>query len=376
MKTLCVCLTLLTLSVSTICMAQTLTPENWLEGIKQAKAGDVLTLEAGQYLTDQQILIKKNITLIGAGTDKTAIKSQARAAIVIKEGGISLKNLSISGQKFGVDIQTPAIGPCRFYNVRFCNSQNGIGVAGTDVRFEKCLFEGNAILGTYVYGGKLEKEPRALMEIVFDECEWRNNAIGADAKVTHHAGAIKIIPNCAGVKILNSKIIDAKGIWVDGCHGGHEFRNNYVETEDNALHVELSGHNDNRAIVITDNVFISKKKHGAYISCSSNVTLTHNIVVGPRGISMAGMPRANNYVSGVEFETMHDNFISRNVVYTKLGEIHIQSEADGQQKAKKKGDAVPSPLIYDNEVQGNIVKPLDEYGESEFPADYGPRPQP
>lgn len=357
-------------------MAQTLTPENWIEGIQKAKAGDVLSLAPGEYIADQQILIKKNITLIGAGLDKTAIKSQARAAIVVKLGGLTIKNLSISGQKFGIDIKSESNGPCRFYNVRFCDSENGVGVAGTDVRFDKCLFEGNAVLGTYVYGGKLLKEPRPLMNVIFDDCEWRNNAIGPDAKVTHHAGAIKIIPNCAGVQITNSKIIDAKGIWVDGCHGGHVFRNNYVETVDNALHFELSGHHDARRSLITDNVFISKTKHGAYISASSNVTLSHNIIVGRRGISMAGLPRANNYVSGQEFEAMHDNIITRNVVYTKLGIIHLETEEEAQRKAQSKGHSVPTPMIFDNDVQGNIVKPLDEYGQSDFPADYGPRPQP
>lgn len=354
-------------------MAQTLTPENWLEGIKKSKTGDTLRLGPGIFETSELIRLQKTIAIVGAGSNRTAIRSTARAGIVLKQGGIFLKGLSISGDKFGIDLQTPVTGPCRFEQVRFCESENGAGVAGTNVYFEKCVFEDNRVLGTYVYGGKLQKEPRALMNIVFDQCEWRNNAIGPDANVVHHAGAIKIIPNCAGVQILDCRIVDAKGIWVDGCHGGHVFRNNYVETTDNALHYEVSGHQDTRRSIISDNVFISKNKHGAYISCSSNVDLTHNTIAGPRGISMAGVPRSNNYVSGTEFESMHGNLISRNVVYTNLKRINVQSEEDAQNKAQEKGYSVPERLIYDNQVQHNIIKPLEEYGQVSIPAEYGPR---
>ncbi|MEL7532536.1 MAG: hypothetical protein AAFN10_14560, partial [Bacteroidota bacterium] len=217
-----------------------LKPQGWEQAVAAAEEGATLRLAAGTFIIDAKIVLDKALTLIGQGPEKTVIQSKGEIGLEIRKGNFLIKDLSISAQKYGVDIKQSSVEPSRFENVLFCQSQNGAGIAGENVHFQNCRFEENEVLGTYVYGGELDKNPRNLMNITFEDCSWANNAAKAD--VNDHAGSIKIIPNCAGIYIRNCTILDSKGIWFDGCHGGHIIENNYVKTKDIALHIELSGH--------------------------------------------------------------------------------------------------------------------------------------
>ncbi|MEM6345210.1 MAG: right-handed parallel beta-helix repeat-containing protein [Bacteroidota bacterium] len=346
-----------------------LKPQNWEQALAAAEEGATLKLAAGTFVIDKKIVLDKALKIIGKGTEKTHIQSNSPIGFEIRKGDFLIKDLSISAPKYGVDIKQSSVEPSRFANVRFCQSQNGIGIAGENVHFQNCQFEENEVLGAYVYGGELAKTPRNLMNITFEACHWANNAANAD--VNDHAGSIKIIPNCAGVYIRNCRILDSKGIWFDGCHGGHIIENNYVRTKDIALHIELSGHMDSRQSFVRNNTLISETKQGFYISASSHVVAEHNLIIGPRGIDMAGLPRANRYLDGIQYETMTGNQIRYNVVFTSIGHINQQPEAHAQRIAEKDGLDISQPMIFDNLVEHNFVEDLLSYGKIDIPPQYG-----
>ncbi len=346
-----------------------LKPDNWQQAIAAAAEGATLELAAGTFLLEEKMVLDKALTIIGKGPEKTLIQSKGQIGFEIRKGNFLIKDLSISAQKYGVDIKQSSVEPSRFENVLFCQSQNGAGIAGENVHFQSCRFEENEVLGAYVYGGELAKTPRNLMNITFEDCSWTNNAANAD--VNDHAGSIKIIPNCAGVYIRNCRILDSKGIWFDGCHGGHIIENNYVKTKDIALHIELSGHMDSRQSFVRNNTLISETKQGFYISASSHVVAEHNLIIGPRGIDMAGLPRANRYLDGIQYETMTGNQIRYNAVFTSIGHINQQPESHAQRIAEKDGLDISQPMIFDNLVEHNFVEDLLSYGKIDIPAQYG-----
>lgn len=353
----------------TLCLSQQLTPSNWQSAIQAASEGATLQLGTGIFEINEKIVLDKALTIIGQGPEKTLIQSKGQIALEIRKGNFLIKDLSITAQKYGVDIKQSSVEPSRFENVLFCQSQNGAGIAGENVHFQSCRFEENEVLGTYVYGGELAKTPRNLMNISFEDCLWTNNAKGAD--VNDHAGSIKIIPNCAGVYIRNCRVLDSKGIWFDGCHGGHIIENNYVKTLDIAMHFELSGHMDSRQSIIRNNTLISDTKQGLYISASSNVLAEHNLIIGPRGIDIAGMPRANRYLDGLQYEQMTAVQIRYNAVFTSIGRINLQPESHAQREAEKAGLDISEPMIFDNLVEQNFVQDLLSYGEIKIPPQYG-----
>ncbi|MEL7531957.1 MAG: hypothetical protein AAFN10_11640, partial [Bacteroidota bacterium] len=126
-----------------------------------------------------------------------------------------------------------------------------------------------------------------------------------------------------------------------------------------------------RQSIVRNNTLISDTKQGFYISASSNIVAEHNLIIGPRGIDIAGLPRANRYLDGLQYEQMTGNQIRYNAVFTSIGRINQQPEAHAQRAAEQAGLDINQPMIFDNVVEHNFVEDLLSYGKIDIPPQYG-----
>jgi len=138
------------------------------DGVKAAMDGDSVNVAAGTYVEGPQVVISKNISLVGAGRDVTIIKPSADTGDTGDARGWFLVNTGITfnmskvtmdgeGQKIYQALRhlgSGTISDCAFENVKY-DTYRGFGIAvmgDGNVTVDGCSFMNMQRIGTIFYG--------------------------------------------------------------------------------------------------------------------------------------------------------------------------------------------------------------------------------
>ena len=189
----------------------------------QSPAGTV-TLGAGTFEIDAQLMVTNGVTLVGQGWDSTIIKQTAtgndkRCATV--DGNAALQRVTLTGgcingnnaSGAGVDIKNGTVSWCRIHN-NSAGVSNGSSVYGGGVGFyqgkgrvDHSIIEGNLVNSTTALGGGVGIY-RPSGAIVIDTCLVVGNTANAKTAANGKGGGIYLeyMYMYADVTILNSTI--------------------------------------------------------------------------------------------------------------------------------------------------------------------------
>ena len=192
--------------------------------IDAAPAGGTVTLGAGTFEIDAQLMVTNGVTLQGQGWDSTIIKQTAtgndkRCATV--DGNATLQRVTLTGgcingnnaSGAGVDIKNGTVSWCRIHN-NTAGASNGSSVYGGGVgfyqgkgRIDHSIIEGNLVRSTTALGGGVGIY-RPSGAIVIDTCLVVGNAANAKTAANGKGGGIYLeyMYAYADVTIRNSTI--------------------------------------------------------------------------------------------------------------------------------------------------------------------------
>jgi Pectate lyase superfamily protein len=139
--------------------------------VAAASAGDTINVAAGTYTEVGQIVISKNLTIVGAGAGSTIVKpsadtgngGDARGWFLVNSGvSFNLSKVTLDGTGHLVwqgirDHGTGTISDCSITNIKFNASGpdyagTGIVVFGSPVNVTNCTFSGIGRVGVLFYG--------------------------------------------------------------------------------------------------------------------------------------------------------------------------------------------------------------------------------
>ena len=189
-----------------------------------APTGGTVTLGAGTFEIDAQLMVTNGVTLQGQGWDSTIIKQTAtgndkRCATV--DGNATLQRVTLTGgcingnnaSGAGVDIKNGTVSWCRIHN-NTAGASNGSSVYGGGVgfyqgkgRIDHSIIEGNLVRSTTALGGGVGIY-RPSGAIVIDTCLVVGNAANAKTAANGKGGGIYLeyMYAYADVTIRNSTI--------------------------------------------------------------------------------------------------------------------------------------------------------------------------
>ena len=192
--------------------------------IDAAGSGGTVTLGAGTFEIDAQLMVTNGVTLQGQGWDSTIIKQTAtgndkRCATV--DGNATLQRVTLTGgcingnnaSGAGVDIKNGTVSWCRIHN-NTAGASNGSSVYGGGVgfyqgkgRIDHSIIEGNLVRSTTALGGGVGIY-RPSGAIVIDTCLVVGNAANAKTAANGKGGGIYLeyMYAYADVTIRNSTI--------------------------------------------------------------------------------------------------------------------------------------------------------------------------
>ena len=160
-------------------------------GINVAAAGDTVKVLPGTY--DEQVVLNKDIVLMGSGYENTIITGNYNPTVEIKSGYMqwfTITSLAGDGVKLGGGtIRNCVIKACAMRGI-YCNS-------GT-AYVKNCVVLNNAFQGIYVDNtGYL---------YVINSISWKNNYAGFERKWEHHGATLNLSYSIGhGVNTINNQ---------------------------------------------------------------------------------------------------------------------------------------------------------------------------
>ena len=204
--------------------------EKMQTALLDAKPGDTVMIAAGRYeLTDGLSLDIANVTVKGAGADKTILSFDGQKAsgegFLITSSKVTVRDLAVENCK-GDGIKSKGVDQITFRNLRVewtagpksTNGAYGVyPVSSTNVLIDNVTVKGASDAGIYVGQSKniVVKNSRAEMNVAGIEIENSYNADVFDNVATHNAGGILVfdlpnLPQMGGhsTRVFRNKVVE------------------------------------------------------------------------------------------------------------------------------------------------------------------------
>jgi hypothetical protein len=264
---------------------------NIQDAIEDAESGDVINVGAGTYVEDGQIVIDKDLTIIGEGKTKTILKPNYTSTGIYTEGagwfyiksGISatIKNLTLDGegQIINTAIQSRGnvvVENCLIKNI-YEKQYFGFGIQlldGTNNTIINSEFENIERVGIHVRGGK-----NGVTDVIatITDCIYTGRGEGdyLEYGIEFGGGGSGTVDNFTVLDVLGEDSgWDSAGILATTLYGEGTSVNIKNSTFSNNLVGIIVGYNDSdtTTLIATKNAFVGNLQYG--IRAKAQVTAT------------------------------------------------------------------------------------------------------